>query len=63
MIGLRVYGFEALRAKLRLMPEYELIRFGKAAQEKCLKSSDEKCWRELKLAREEWRKRHPKQRP
>ena len=55
MIGLRDDGFEALRSKLRLMSEYELIRFGKAAREKCLKSNDERCWQELKLAREEWR--------
>lgn len=62
MIGLRDDGSESLRYKLRMMSEYELIRFGKAAREKCLRSNDEKCWQELKLAREEWRSRHPKRR-
>jgi hypothetical protein len=62
MIGLRDDGFESLRIKLRSMSEYELIRFRKAAREKCLKSNDDRCWQELKFAREEWRSRHPKRR-
>jgi hypothetical protein len=64
MIGLKDNGFEALRYKLRVMSEYDLIRFGKNARALCEGSYDkqDECWMELRLAREEWRSRHPKRR-
>lgn len=61
MIGFRDDGFEALRTKLRMMSESELLRFGREARSKCAEAiKEEACWKELRLAREEWRSRHHK---
>ena len=63
MIGFRDDGFESLRYKLRQMSESELLRFGREARKKYLESlSSNRIWRELQLAREEWRSRHPRPR-
>lgn len=63
MIGFRDDGFEALRTKLRMMSEGELLRFGRDARKKYLESRNaDKLWKELELARQEWRSRHPKRR-
>ena len=62
MIGFRDNGLESLRSKLRNMTETELVRFGKAAQERCLKTVEKKLLIELEEARAEWRRRHPKRR-
>jgi hypothetical protein len=64
MIGFRDDGFETLRTELRMMSESELLRFGREARRKCAEVvKKESCWKELQLAREEWRSRHPKPRP
>lgn len=60
MIGLKDDGFDSLRTKLRMMSDTELIRFGRDASQKCKDRQNEQCWIDLKLAREEWRSRHPK---
>jgi hypothetical protein len=44
------------------MTEKELVRFDKAAQERCLKTVEKKLLIELEEARAEWRRRHPKRR-
>jgi hypothetical protein len=52
---------EQLRARLRKMPDEELVRFGKAARSLC---RDPRCpdtfKRQLAEARAEWRRRNPK---
>jgi hypothetical protein len=52
---------EQLRARLCKMSDDELVRFGKAGRSLC---RDPKCpdtfKRQLKEARGEWRRRHPK---
>ena len=67
MIGFREDGFEPLRYKLRTLPapfwtgsDHELIQFGRELRKKCFKPKEDRCWKELQLAREEWRSRHPK---
>jgi len=63
MIGFRDNGLESLRSKLRNMTEAELVQFGKTLRDKWDKSlnSDQKKYLvELKEARAEWRRRHPK---
>lgn len=63
MIGFRDDGFESLRTKLRMMSEVELLRFGRAVRQKYEETRNrDKSWRELQLAREEWRSRHPNRR-
>lgn len=60
MIGLKD-EFEPLRAKLRLMSEVELLRFGREAHKRYEESRNrDKSWKELQLARDEWRSRHPR---
>jgi len=51
---------ESLRYKLRTMSDRDLIQFGRAAKERCKDRQNQEAWTELKLAREEWRSRHPK---
>ena len=60
MIGFREDGFEAFRHKLRTLGDRELIQFGQELCKKCFKPQADRCWKELQLAREEWRTRHPK---
>lgn len=61
MIGFRDDGFASLRTKLRMMSESEPLRFGRDARRKCAEAlKKEACWKELQLARDEWRSRHPK---
>lgn len=60
MIGFREDGFEPLRYKLRTLSDHELIQFGRELRKKCFKPKENGCWKELQLAREEWRSRHPK---
>jgi hypothetical protein len=65
MIGFRDDGFESLRSKLRNLTEAELVQFGKALHDKWAKSlsaDQKKNLIELKEARREWRRRHPKRR-
>jgi hypothetical protein len=62
MIGFRDDGLESLRNKLRNLTEAELIRFGKAAQQRCLKIAEKELLVELEEARAERRRRHPKRR-
>ena len=65
MISFRDDGLESLRSKLRNMTEAELVQFGKTLRDKWDKSlnSDQKKYLvELKEARAEWRRRHPKRR-
>jgi ATP-dependent DNA ligase len=61
------FSLTALRARLQEMTEAELLQFGKAARVTC---SREANWHEpprevfvvqLKEARAEWRRRHPKE--
>jgi hypothetical protein len=62
MIGLKD-DFASLRTKLRIMSEVELLRFGRDARKRYEESRNrDKSWRELQLAREEWRSRHPRRR-
>ena len=61
MIGLND-PHENLKHKLRIMSDKALIEFGKAAGERCKESQNQEAWVELKLAREEWRSRHPRRR-
>jgi hypothetical protein len=54
-----------LRSKLRNMTETELVQFGKALRDKWdkfLNADQKKNLIELKEARAEWRRRHPKRR-
>jgi hypothetical protein len=54
---------EGLRARLRKMTDAELIRFGKAGRFLCRPSKEppRECFLiALKEAREEWRRRHPR---
>lgn len=61
MIGFRDDGFESIRTKLRMMSEVELLRFGREARQKYEETRNrDKSWKELQLAREECRSRHPK---
>jgi hypothetical protein len=65
MIGFRDDGLESLRSKLRNMTEAELVRFGKTLRDKWdkfLNADQRKNLIELKEARAEWRRRHPKRR-
>lgn len=58
---------EKLKARLRKMSDADLLRFGKAARYMCsAKANVGKPARsefvvQLKAAREEWRRRHPRQ--
>ena len=62
MIGLKD-DFESLRYKLHMMSEVELLRFGREARKRYEESrTQDKSWKELQLAREEWRSRHPRRR-
>jgi len=62
VIGLKD-EFESLRTKLRMMSEVELLRFGRELRKRYEQSRNlDRAWRELQLAREEWRSRHPKRR-
>ena len=60
MIALREDGFESFRYKLRTLSDRELIHFGRQLRQNCLKPNDDPCWKQLQLAREEWRSRHPR---
>lgn len=60
MIGVKDDGHESLRYRLRTMSDADLIRFGRDARERCRDRQNEQGWIDLKLAREEWRSRHPK---
>jgi hypothetical protein len=65
MIGFRDDGLESIPSKLRNMTETELVRFGKTLRDKwdkSLKADQKKNQIELKEARTEWRRRHPKRR-
>jgi hypothetical protein len=65
MIGFRDDGLESLRSRLRNMTEAELVQFGKMLRDKWYKSlnaDQKKNLIELKEARAEWRRRHPKRR-
>jgi hypothetical protein len=65
MIGFRDDGLESIRSKLRNMTETELVQFGKTLRDKwdkSLKADQKKNQIELKGARAEWRRRHPKRR-
>jgi hypothetical protein len=65
MIGFRDDGIESLRSKLRNMTETALVHFGKSFRDKWNKSlntDQTKNLIELKEARAEWRRRHPKRR-
>jgi hypothetical protein len=65
MIGFRDNGLESFRSKLRNLTEAELVQFGKTLRDKWAKSlnaDQKKNLFELKEARSEWRRRHPKRR-
>jgi hypothetical protein len=65
MIGFRDDGLESLRSKLRNLTEAELVQFGKTLRDKwdkSLSAEQKKNLMELKEARAEWRRRHPKRR-
>jgi hypothetical protein len=61
MIGTTGDSIEVLRTRLRKMTDAELIQFGTAARSLC---EDPKCLEtfrvQLREAREEWRRRHPR---
>jgi len=65
MIGFRDDGLESLRSKLRNMTEAELVQCGKTLRDrwdKSLNADQKKNLIELREARAEWRRRHPKRR-
>jgi hypothetical protein len=65
MISFRDNGLESLRSKLRNMTEAELVQFGKTLRDRwdnSLNADQKKNLNELKEARVEWRRRHPKRR-
>jgi hypothetical protein len=65
MIGFRDNGLESIRNKLRNMTEVELVQFGKTLRDRwdrSLNADQKKNLIELKEARAEWRRRHPKRR-
>jgi len=52
---------ERLRERLRIMPDAELIQFCDAARVLCEAKNPQKAFEfQLKEARAEWRRRHPK---
>jgi len=55
---------DALRLRLRNMTDEDLIKCGKAARsliENRLKRQSDEPWKtQLEMAREEWKRRHPK---
>ena len=64
-IGFLPFDLENLRDRLRKMSDDELLRFGKAARElskpeTSLGKPSEVYMTQLREAREEWRRRHPK---
>jgi hypothetical protein len=65
MIGFRDGGLESLRSKLRNVTEAELVQCGKTLRDrwdKSLNADQKKNLIELREARAEWRRRHPKRR-
>lgn len=53
MIGSREDGFQPLRYKLGTLSGRELIHFGWELRKKCFKPKEDRCWKELELARGE----------
>jgi len=52
---------ERLRERLRMMPDSELLQFCDAARILCAAKNPQKAFEfQLKEARAEWRRRHPK---
>jgi hypothetical protein len=64
-VGFLPFELEDLRTRLRKMSDDELLRFGKAAREMSRPESNlgkpsDVYVTQLREAREEWRRRHPK---
>jgi hypothetical protein len=66
-VGTTAFNLTALRTRLQSMTEAELLQFGKAARVMCSREANrheapiEVFVVQLKEARAEWRRRHPKQ--
>jgi len=63
-IGFRVKTDEELSAEFRVLTDKQLIETGKTlknfAKPRPGQGADENWLRQLRLAREEWKRRHPK---
>jgi hypothetical protein len=66
-VGFLPFELEAIRARIRMMSDEELLTYGKAAKHLCEPESNfggpasEVYVIQLREARAEWRRRHPKE--
>jgi hypothetical protein len=65
-VGFLPFELEAIRARIRKMSDDELLKYGKAAKSMCEPDANfgrppsDVYVTQLREAREEWRRRHPK---